>query len=319
MRWLYLRTDPEHNVNFGYHVTDEIRKYFHLRLWNVYSFFVTYATSDSWKPQGSKLESENTLDKWILSRLNNSLKKIEQEVSDYDAREACEVAEKFVIDELSNWYVRRIRDRVGPSAASGEDKNNAYQTLWFVLTAYSKALSSFIPFISDEIYTNLTGEESVHLADFPKIDESLTDENLEKEMNQAIDLSSKIHAFRKDASIKVRVPFKKLKYSGPFEFDSKTLKLVLEETNVQSLEFTKKSEQFKVEGDASESNLDKDAGEARDIIRRIQEERKKIGTKPEDKISVSLPSWPKEFEDEIRRKALIKDLNRGEFSVSKAS
>lgn len=313
MRWLYLRTNPEHNVNFGYGVADEIRRFFHLRLWNVYSFFVTYASIDNWKPNVGKFIPENVLDKWILSRMNGNIKNITSAIEKYDAAIAAGHAEIFVINDLSNWYVRRIRDRVGPSAPDGQDKNDAYQTLWIVLTTYSKVLMPFIPFMTEEIYKNLTGKESVHLESWPDVDGSLYNEKLEKEMSFAMELASIIHGARKLQNIKVRIPIKKLGFKGPMELSMDVKKVVQEEVNVYEIEYLGKNDEIIIEGDLNDvNNQDLVAGEARDIIRKIQEERKKMGTKPNEQIEVVLEDWPKEFEELIKRKALIKSLTKGD-------
>ncbi|MBI2420540.1 MAG: class I tRNA ligase family protein [Candidatus Levybacteria bacterium] len=204
MRWLYLKQDPEQNLNFGYHVTDNIRRYFHLRLWNVYSFFVTYANLNNFKPNEGKMALGNVLDKWIVSRLNESIREVNLYAQDYKADKAVEDIENFVINDLSNWYVRRSRDRVSQGNEDEKDRKECLLILWFVLTEYSKLLASFIPFISEEIYTNLTGEESVHLADWPDYDETLIDKNLNQEMKQAREIVESVHAKRKEANIKVR-------------------------------------------------------------------------------------------------------------------
>ena len=315
MRWLYLRTNPEHNVNFGYGVADEIRRFFHLRLWNVYSFFVTYASIDNWKPNPEKFIPENALDKWILSRMSGSIKNITSAIEKYDAANAAGHAEIFVINDLSNWYVRRIRDRVGPSVQDGQDKNDAYQTLWTVLTTYSKVLAPFIPFMTEEIYTNLTDEESVHLTDWPEVDKSLIDKKLEIDMRNGMEVASLIHMRRKMNDIKVKIPLKEFPYKGPEQLSKKIEEVVKGEGNVYDLVYKGKEEFYSSDdkfGIANESNLDMEAGRAREIVRKIQEERKKMGTKPNDQIEVVLEDWPKEFEDLIKRKALIRSLTKGD-------
>ncbi|MDO8658637.1 MAG: isoleucine--tRNA ligase [Candidatus Levybacteria bacterium] len=321
MRWLYLRTNPEHNVNFGYKAADDIRRLFYLRLWNVYSFFVMYAVTDSWSPnqvQSSKFKVQSSLDRWILSKLNQSIKIITESLKEYNSFKAAENIENFIINDLSNWYVRRIRDRVGPQVEKSSDKENCYQVLWTILTQYSSALAPFIPFVTDEIYTNLTGEESVHLSDWIEVDESLIDNKLEAEMENGIKLASCIHAFRKDANIKVRIPFRIIEYEGQKELDEDIKKVVLAEVNVYELKYKGKSDEYKIYADVSEKNLDLLMGKARDVVRMIQGERKKIGARPDEMISVILESYPQEFEDYIKKRALIKTLQKGDkFCVSK--
>ena len=317
MRWLYLRTNPEHNVNFGYHVADEIRRLFHIRLWNVYVFFVTYASLDKWKPNEKKFVPENVLDKWILSRMNGNIKNVTENIENYDAAQAAGQAENFVINDLSNWYVRRIRDRVGPSAPNGADKDNAYQTLWIILTTYVKVLAPFMPFIPEEIYINLTGENSVHLTDWPTHSNELINSELETEMEAARVIAEKTHAKRKESEIKVRIPIREMTYSGPSELSEGLLKIVKEEVNAYQLKFDKKSDSYSVSFDSNDKNLDLDFGLARDIVRQIQEQRKNLKTKPDEKVNVLVPYWPEEFTDYIKRKALVEKLSKGEFLVER--
>ena len=329
MRWLYLGTNPEHNVSFGFRVTDEVRRLFHLRLWNVYSFFVMYANVDNWTPvrsssfaplNGASADKQNILDRWIISRMNGSIKNMTKAIERYDAADATGLAEVFIINDLSNWYVRRIRDRVGPTAEDNNDKNEAYQTLWTILTTYSRVLAPFIPFMADEIYTNLTGEKSVHLSEWPAANELLIDKKLEEEMEKGIEVSSIVNAARKLAGVKVRIPIKNLSYKGHSQLDKDVEGVVLSEVNVYKLIYKGKSSQnsFSVEGDLLDfQNQDLIAGKAREIIRKIQEERKKLGTNPNEKIDVILEEWPSEFEEEIKRKTLIASISKGNFLVKR--
>ena len=238
----------------------------------------------------------------------------------YDAADATGLAEVFIINDLSNWYVRRIRDRVGPTAEDNNDKNEAYQTLWTILTTYSRVLAPFIPFMADEIYTNLTGEKSVHLSEWPAANELLIDKKLEEEMEKGIEVSSIVNAARKLAGVKVRIPIKNLSYKGHSQLDKDVEGVVLSEVNVYKLIYKGKSSQnsFSVEGDLLDfQNQDLIAGKAREIIRKIQEERKKLGTNPNEKIDVILEEWPSEFEEEIKRKTLIASISKGNFLVKR--
>ena len=316
MRWMYLKQDPESNLNFGYHVADEVRRYFHLRLWNVYSFLVTYANLNNFMPtEDLDMPLENVLDRWIVSRLNESIKNVTKYVEKYQADKAVEDIENFVINDLSNWYVRRSRDRVALYAEE-KDKKACLIILWFVLTEYSKLLASFVPFVSEEIYTNLTGEESVHLADWPEYDESLINKGLSLEMTQAREVVELAHAQRKEAGIKVRQPLSALSAQSPVVLSENVKKLIEDEVNVE--EVVNKKGDLKVKLDVKLTDALKVKGEVRDIIRMIQEERKKLGTALDEKVSVTLPSWPSEFENEIKKKALVASLTKGDFSVKPA-
>ena len=210
MRWLYISHDPAKNLLFGFKKADEVRRRFFLILWNVYNFFITYALVDGWRPEAKLKISENILDRWIISRLNQTIAQSGKLLEKYDNRSATDIIENFVSD-LSTWYVRRSRSRIGPSAKDGHDKKAAYQTLHAVLVSLSQILAPMMPFISEEIYRNLTGKESVHLADWPSYDEKLIDKNLEEKMILVRQIVEKGHALRKEKGIKVRQPLKKLK------------------------------------------------------------------------------------------------------------
>ncbi len=157
MRWLYCAQKPENDLLFGYHRAEETRRRFIIPLWNVYSFFATYASLDNWTPpaagftpetpEGPTPTSDNPLDQWILARLNQVIAQVTQNLEDSDAYSATLVFESL-LDDLSNWYVRRSRRRYWKSEQDG-DKNTAYPTLWHVLVKMTRALAPIIPFITE--------------------------------------------------------------------------------------------------------------------------------------------------------------------------
>ncbi|MCL5970729.1 MAG: isoleucine--tRNA ligase [Patescibacteria group bacterium] len=320
MRWMFATHNPENNLLFGYKKADETRRRFHLILWNIYNFFLTYREVDGWEPtlnQKLKIKNQNVLDRWILSRLNKTIEIVTISLEEYDAQKASFEIENFVND-LSLWFVRRSRDRVGPSAEDEKDKNNCYETLYFVLVNLSKMLAPFIPFISEEMYTNLTNEISVHLSDWPLPNSKLVDENLEEEMIYARALVESAHGLRKQSEVKVRIPIKEMLYNGPKELSQDILNIVRQEINVYNLNFNKKEDVYNVFANTSDDNLDLQFGLARDIVRKVQEERKNLGTKPNEKVKIIIPFWPKEHEDYIKKKALAVSITEGEkFSVTK--
>ena len=254
--------------------------------------------------------SNNVLDKWIISLLNNLIKNVTSDLENYDTVSAINKLQIF-IDRLSTWYIRRSRDRVG-STANGDDKLTFYSTSYEVLAALSKLLAPITPFLSEEIYRNLTNGESVHLENWPTANEELINEKLEVEMLSAINLSSQVLSFRKRSGIRVRIPIRKLEYKGPEEVEREVLRIVLDEVNVYELSFSGNAQDYKVKGDTTEKNLDIEAGEAREIIRQIQAERKTLGTKLNEKVDVQLPFWPGKFEEDIKRKALVDNLIRSD-------
>ena len=285
-----------------------------LILWNVYNFFINNASVDNWQ-NFNRGQSLKTLDKWIVSRLMGNIRDMtERGYEKFDTPQVVGNVWAFLKD-LSLWYVRRIRDRVGPTASDQKDKDDAYFTLWFVLKEYTKAIAPLIPFTTEEIYRNLTGEESVHLALWPDVKNFKIDEDLEKKMSDGMEIATKIHAFRKKANIKVRIPLKELHYKGPTKLDEEIKRIASDEVNVYELVYDGEGKTFEIKGSTNLENQDLKAGEARDIIRMIQGERKKLGTKLNERVSVFLPSYPKNYEEEIKEKALVKSINVGEFKV----
>lgn len=285
-----------------------------LILWNVYNFFVTYAETDGWKPfQESKIRNQElgVLDKWILSRLNRFVHNIGERLDNFDTVGGVSEFKKFV-DELSTWYLRRSRDRVGASSDNEKEKNNFYSTMYEVLLTLSKVIAPITPFIAESIFKNLTDKESVHLEFWPEYDESFIDKNLENEMIKAQELSTVLNAFRKQFGIRVKIPLRKMQYSGK-KLSDDVLDIVKNEANIESLEFKEEKENYEVFGDTGEANQNIKAGEARDIIRKIQQERKSIKTTRSQLVDVVLPGWPKEYENEIKKKALVKTLTLGDI------
>ncbi|OGH18787.1 MAG: hypothetical protein A2868_03010, partial [Candidatus Levybacteria bacterium RIFCSPHIGHO2_01_FULL_40_15b] len=287
-----------------------------LILWNVYNFFVSYANVDKFQISNFKFQiSNNVLDKWILSLTNRLIAEVTEALDNYDTVAAIIRIQEFV-DNLSTWYIRRSRDRVGSSAEDDTDKKLFYETTFAVLATLSKIFAPIAPFISEEIFKNLTGENSVHLADWPDYDRSLIDEDLENEMKTGRELASQVHMIRKTNSVPIRIPLKVMSYSGPNQLSEEILNVVKDEMNVQDLRFDKKANIYTVEGDINLKNQDQVAGETRDIIRKIQAERKNLGTSLDEKVDVELPDWPERFEEEIKRKALVDKLTKAdEFRV----
>ncbi|MEK7166102.1 MAG: class I tRNA ligase family protein, partial [Patescibacteria group bacterium] len=314
MRWMYASHDPTQNMLFGYKKADETRRRFHLLLWNIYNFFVTYATVDHWD-RGDTGGTGLILDDWILSRLTTTVEKVSVSLDNFDIFSSTGAIESLVND-LSLWYVRRSRDRVGPGSQSEQDKKACYETLYQVLVTLCKLLAPFTPFLADEMYQNLTGEESVHLSNWPDINKPQINIALETEMQQGIKLASIIHAFRKQNAVKVRIPFRLLKYSGPQELTPAIKKIVMEEVNVYLLEYTGSGDVYEVLGNASESNQDVPAGKMRELVRKIQILRKEKGLRIDEKIRVQLPveyeKLPANLLADVMSKTLVESYTWGE-------
>jgi isoleucyl-tRNA synthetase len=214
MRWLYTRQNPSANLNFGFGVADDVRRRFIIPLWNVYSFFVTYANIDRYDPRNPPppVSSRPELDRWIVSELNGLVADVAHALDNYETETAARRIESFV-EYLSNWYVRRSRRRFWKSDTD-QDKLSAYATLHECLVTLVKLIAPFVPFMSESMYQNLVrsvagGYESVHLDDFPEADASLIDERLSEATRLAMRLSSLGRAARSKAGIKVRQPIEK--------------------------------------------------------------------------------------------------------------
>jgi isoleucyl-tRNA synthetase len=213
MRWLFATVNPSTNVNFGYHVTDEVRRRFILLLWNSYSFFVTYARIDRWTRPAtpSLVESRSLLDRWIVSRGNELIATVRENMDDYNIQDAARAIEHFVVEELSNWYIRRNRRRFW-KPESDQDKSHAYETLYDSLVLVARLIAPILPFLSEAMYQNLVRSiddskpESVHLYDYPTADLSLVDETLSREMAAVLTVVRLGRSARSEANIKVRQP-----------------------------------------------------------------------------------------------------------------
>jgi isoleucyl-tRNA synthetase len=338
MRWAFCRQNPVQNLNFGYALGDEVRRKF-LTLWNVYSFFVTYANIDGWTPQsglGTQSEtsdvsvvSRGLLDRWILSRLNSLVKLTRERLDDYDPASAPRAVEEF-IDDLSVWYVRRSRRRFW-KPASDADKQSAYRTLYDCLVTLAKLIAPFIPFVTEELYQNLvqpgdTTPESVHLCAYPEPDAELIDLALEKEVALVRAVVSLGRAAREKSKLKVRQPLQSVlvRLTEPDEKDAllRHADTIKEELNVHDLLFGDKDAPFPAEY-AAEADPEhavgictkltpelENEGLARELIHKVQNLRKSAGFEVTDRIQLHCQSSPRlaaavrAFEDYIRRETL---------------
>jgi isoleucyl-tRNA synthetase len=300
LRWYFLTGTAPGNVRrFSEEAVAEVTRRFFLTLWNVYSFFVTYANIDKFVPGSKKVSVElSELDRWIISELNQLIIDVDGGLGAYEPTEAGRKIENFV-DELSNWYVRRSRRRFWKSE-SDADKLAAYTTLYKCLTTLSKLLAPFTPFLAEELYQNLVRPvspevpESVHLADFPAADESRIDKQLIKEVRAVIELVSKARALRNEKGMKVRQPISKMVLDIKEEWIKKAISRfdseIKEEVNIKEIEFTddiskydSKRYAFSTSGSSStgiDTQLTPELeaeGIAREIVRHIQTMRRAAG------------------------------------------
>ena len=299
-----------------------------LMLWNIYNFFVTYARVDKWQPdvkQEFKLQA--VLDQWMRSRLHSIVQSITQGYENFDTPQVVAIATEFINKDVSQWYVRRIRDRVGPTVAESGDKQQAYQTLWEALVTLCKLLAPLTPFITEDIYRNLTGEESVHLADWPNGNEELRikNEELEQEMDTARKIVTLAHASRKLNKIKLRTPLLKLTYDIPKQLKPEIEKLITDEVNVKKVVYTTSGAKLAepvVTLDLAITPKLKTEGEVRELIRQIQGLRKELGTAIDERIVLALPENYKDLTPEllttIQKQTLAAKISWGkEVSISK--
>ncbi|WP_040666852.1 class I tRNA ligase family protein, partial [Nitrolancea hollandica] len=244
IRWIYVRHNPTMNLNFGFGLGDEIRRRFILPLWNSYAFFVNYAALDGFVPSEHDvpLTERSLLDRWIISRLQEVTRLVRDRLTDVDSATAARALEEFVVDSLSNWYIRRNRRRFWKTE-SDQDKAAAYLTLHEVLATLSRLLAPFTPFLAEEMYQNLvrnidpTAAESVHLTGFPEVDTSKIDEALNHDMAVLLHVVSLGRSARSRANVKVRQPLPLVlvgsRQEGALEAVERLKDQLLDELNVK--------------------------------------------------------------------------------------
>ena len=242
-RWyLYTASPPGQERRFSSELVGEVVRDFTLTLWNVYSFFVTYANLD--KPTlVTRTWSDNQLDRWLLSELNALVREVTNAYENYDATNATRPIAAFV-EKLSTWYLRRSRRRFWKSE-SDSDKQSAYQTLYTTLVTIAKMLSPSMPFLAEELYQNLVlsvdqfAPESVSLAEWPTYDEAFIDEGLNRDMAVVTKLVSLGHSARQKANRKVRQPLAEAAFSVGSAVEGKALvalaELIEDELNVKTV------------------------------------------------------------------------------------
>jgi valyl-tRNA synthetase len=199
------------------------------------------------------------------------------------------------------------------------DRNDFYHTCYSVLTTFCKLAAPLIPFVTEEMYRNLTGAESVHLEEWPSLSEEDIHQEMESSMQSVRELAGIVHMMRKMNNVPVRTPIKRFEYQGPTEISFEYVALLQDETNVEQFVFTGNSSQF--EAVASNStfapeNLNIEKGEARKLVRDIQMQRKELKTKLNQFVDVTAPEWPAQYEEFIKNEALVRTISKGDFSVT---
>lgn len=273
-------------------------------IWNMFDFFTMYAEVDNWEWNG-RIEDPyesltNPLDSWIISRLHQLTKEIEDNMDAYNIPGALKPVLPF-IDDASNWYVRRSRRRFWKSG-DDTDKQNAYKTLHYVLVRLSMILAPFVPFLSEELYRQLTGGESVHLLDWPAA--GRVDELSLERMQYIRSVINEGLSQRAAAGIKVRQPLGDLYIKGaPAFFDSieeEYLTIIKEELNVKAVWANTHDTEHEVRLDTNITPELKREGMVREAIRNIQNARKEAGLEVDDRIKLSLSTTSDELRDSIK-------------------
>ena len=245
IRWyFYTASAPWIPKRFSGKLVQEGQRKFMGTLWNTYAFFVLYANIDNFDATKYTLEYDKlpVMDKWILSKLNSAVAAVDDNLSNYRIPEAARALDDFV-DEMSNWYVRRCRARFWAKGME-QDKINAYMTLYTALVTISKAAAPMIPFMTEEIYRNLVcsvdknAPESIHLCDFPVVDEKMVDKKLEAAMDEVLKIVVMGRACRNTSNIKNRQPIGKMYVKAPEKLDKFYVDIIADELNVKEVEFT---------------------------------------------------------------------------------
>ncbi len=258
-------------------------------MYNVLDFFLMYAEVDGWEADGSMPDPEHPLDKWILSKLQGLIKEVSENMDNYDLMRSSRPVVEF-LDGLSNWYIRRSRKRFWKSE-NDNDKEQAYHTLYYVLTELCKVIAPFTPFMAEDIYRQLTEKESVHLQDFPKYQSKLVEADLENDMDAVRNSITEGLSLRAKAQLKVRQPLQSVTVPKvPDAYKG----IITEELNVKEVKWGKE-----VAIDTKISPELKREGLIREVVRHIQSARKAADLQVDDRICLKLETDDKELQKAI--------------------
>ncbi|ONI46102.1 isoleucine--tRNA ligase, partial [Candidatus Epulonipiscium fishelsonii] len=244
-RWYFYSTSASWMPNrLSIDAVSENQRKFIGTFWNTYAFYILYANIDKFDPTKYTLDKAtlSMMDKWVLSKLNTLVKEVDENLANYHIYESARAMQDF-IDGVSNWYVRRSRERFWQSGMP-QDKINAYMTLYTVLDTLTKISAPFVPFMSEEIYQNLvrtnnkSAPQSVHLCDFPSVDESLINTKLEEHMESVLQIVALGRACRNESNIKNRQPLGKIYVGSTTKLPSEFINIIADELNVKQVEFT---------------------------------------------------------------------------------
>jgi len=323
-RWyFYTINQPSDSKLFSEKDIEQVLKKFILILWNSYLFFETYNQKSKIK---IKIKNQNLLDQWIISRLNGLILKTTNSLDKYDITSSARLIENFVINDLSLWYLRRSRRRF-QKPKTEKELREASQVFNFIFFTLIKLTAPFIPFLSEEIYQRISNFQfsgphsfrSIHLEKWPRVNKKLINKNLERKMEKVREVVNIALAERVKAKIKVRQPLNELQITNyELKKELELLELIKDEVNVKKIVFGKV-----LKLDTRITSELKEEGIVREIIRHLQEMRKKAGLKPKDKILIRYSTTPflteilKRNEETILKEARIKNFRFSEKKEEK--
>jgi isoleucyl-tRNA synthetase len=303
------------NLNFSEKDVSELRKKVFVIWWNVFTFYKNFVEANVYEA-GLSVEKlpttiDHVMDKWIVSRLEAVITQVTKDMDGYDVVRASRTLIDFVA-ELSTWYLRQSRERLKENSAAGQ---NAGQVFGYVLATLAKLFAPVTPFFSELTYQSLVSEEqSVHLTSWPATQPKLRNENLEKAMTTAQKIVEAAHAQRKEQSLKVRQPLAAAIVGGAEEMKNWTdvAEVVKQEINVKQLVWKAGDvSTFSVSLDTDLTPELKAEGEARELMRSIQQLRKEAGAQVQDFVIVEAPTWPTDWEEQIKQKTKAVELVKG--------
>ena len=326
IRWyFYTNSAPWLPNRFHDKAVTEGQRKFMGTLWNTYAFYVLYANIDEFNPMDYKLEYDklSVMDKWLLSKLKSVVKEVDDKLANYRIPEAARALQDFV-DEMSNWYVRRSRERFWAKGME-QDKINAYMTLYTSLVTISKAAAPMIPFMTEDIYQNLVrsvdkdAPESIHLCDFPEVDEAVIDKKLEDDMEDLLEVVVMGRACRNASNIKNRQPIGQMYVKADFNLSEFYIDIIADELNVKKVTFTDdvrdfSSYSFKPQLKTVGPKFGKQLGEIRTALSELDGNVAMDEVNATGKLKLALPSG----EIELEKDDLLIDIAQKEGYVSEA-
>lgn len=281
LRWALLAdSSPWHNKRFSKKTVSHAKSKVMDTLQNVYSFYSLYAEIDQFNPESDLGGTRTTLDDWILSRLHTVMKEVRQSLEDYDITKGARAISLF-LDDLSNWYVRRSRQRFWSSGMT-KDKKAAFSTLFEVLTKLCQLMAPYTPFVTEDIYTKLMND-SVHLSDYPQADERFINEQLEQEMDAVLQIVELTRSLRNEVGIKTKQPLAKLIVIPTEAYPLSQLQhyssIIKEEVNIKEVEFRPDGQEwlqldFKLNFAVAGPKFGKSIGEIKNKVADLKEEDK---------------------------------------------